>query len=71
MTDHRSFAWSRNSCLASRLGYLFQVVAAGDLVTAWVVTLSYIINLAIKAFTFSKNIATFKAIIDAISDTTP
>ena len=30
--------WSRDSCLASRLGCLFQVVAANDLVTAWVVT---------------------------------
>ena len=33
--------------------------------------LSYIINLAIKAFIFSKNIAIFKAIIDAINNTIP
>ena len=33
-------AWSHDLCLASRLGCLFQVAAANDLVTAWVVTLS-------------------------------
>ena len=31
-------ARSRDPCLVSRLGCLFRVVAAGDLVTAWVVT---------------------------------
>ena len=33
--------------------------------------LSHIINLAIKAFIFNKNVAVLETIIDTINDTTP
>ena len=42
-----------------------------DLKASYSYYLSYIINLAIKAFIFNKNIAIFKTIIDVINDTTP